>query len=36
MLDSNPAKAINFIASLLSIGSAIGGVFVGIQWKSDD
>lgn len=36
MLDSNPVKIVNLVASLLAIGTAIGGVFTGIQWKGEE
>ncbi len=36
MLDSNPIKFINLFAALITIGTAIGGVFSGIHWKGDN
>jgi hypothetical protein len=36
MLDSNPVKIVNLIAAFLTIGTAVGGVFTGIQWKGDE
>ena len=36
MLDSHPAKVINLVAALISIGTATGGAFSGIHWKGDD
>jgi hypothetical protein len=36
MLDSNPVKVLNLIASLLAVGTAIGGVFTGIEWKGEE
>ncbi len=36
MLDSHPIKLINLLAALLTIGTAIGGVFTGMHWRGDE
>ena len=36
MLDSNPVRIVNLLAALITIGTAVGGVFTGIQWKGDE
>lgn len=36
MLDSNPVKLINLLSALLTIGTTIGGVLTGLQWKGDE
>ncbi|MBL8809481.1 MAG: zinc finger-like domain-containing protein [Planctomycetaceae bacterium] len=35
MLDSNPVKVLHLIATVLTIASAIGGGFVGVELKGD-
>ena len=36
MFDSGPFKALNFVASIITVLTALGGGWVGVTWKGDE